>query len=166
LTRPRIQLDIQHACDPALAPDRERLSRWAEAALTAAAAPRSELLIRLVEPDEIRRLNRDFRGRDCATNVLSFPFEPPPGLPTEIAGAPLGDLVICAAVVDREAGEQGKPPDAHWAHMVVHGVLHLLGYDHVSEPQADEMEHQERRILAELGYPDPYAELELSNGEP
>ena len=99
-------------------------------------------------------LNRDYRGKDCPTNVLSFPME----LPEEFNMPMLGDLVICAPVVAREAEEQGKSPESHWAHMVVHGVLHLQGYDHQNSAEAEEMESLERRILAGLGYPDPYGD--------
>jgi len=102
-----------------------------------------------------KRYNRDFRGRDYATNVLSFPYEPLPGEKTGL----LGDLVICAPVVAREAREQGKALRDHYAHLSVHGVLHLLGYDHeLGEAQAERMEALERRILASLGIADPYAE--------
>ena len=92
--------------------------------------------------------------KDYATNVLSFPFESPIPLPVRL----LGDLVICAEVVAHEAKSQGKPLLAHWAHMVVHGTLHLLGYDHIEEAEAEHMEQLERNILAALGYPDPYAD--------
>lgn len=159
MTEPPLQLEIQSACDAPDLPRAGRLRAWAEAALAAGGdrptVPR-ELVIRIVDRDESRRLNHRFRGLDKPTNVLSFPFEPPPGLPSDLPGPPLGDLVICAPVVAAEAAEQGKAPDAHWAHMVVHGVLHLLGYDHLNEPQADRMEGLEREILAGLGYPDPY----------
>ena len=100
-----------------------------------------------------RRYNREFRGRDYATNVLSFPYEAMPG---ERNGL-LGDLVVCAPVVAREAREQGKPPRDHYAHMTVHGVLHLLGHDHEDDAEAERMEALERRILASLGIADPYA---------
>ena len=116
--------------------------------------PAADSLIRLVDEAESRQLNRDYRGKDRPTNVLSFPFEAPPEVLTPL----LGDLVICAPVVVREAREQGKPADAHWAHMLVHGVLHLLGYDHLEPAEADEMEALERDILAGLGFPDPYRE--------
>ncbi|MGL5337628.1 MAG: rRNA maturation RNase YbeY, partial [Aeromonas veronii] len=93
-----------------------------------------------------------YRGKDKPTNVLSFPFEAPPGLELPL----LGDLVICRQVVEREAEEQGKPLMAHWAHMVVHGSLHLLGYDHIEDEEAEEMEALERDIMQELGFADPY----------
>lgn len=122
--------------------------RWARAALQGG----GQVTIRLVDSDEGQELNRDYRGKDYATNVLSFPYETEPRL--------MGDLVICHAVVAREAAEQGKPLAAHYAHLVVHGMLHLQGYDHeTGEEDAAEMENEERRIMATLGYPDPYREL-------
>lgn len=128
--------------------------RWAEAALRGARHRRhAELAIRLVEETEGRTLNRDYRGRDYATNVLSFPCEPPPGVTLDL----IGDLAICVPVVAREAHAQHKPPREHYAHLTVHGVLHLLGYDHVQDDEAERMEALETRILAGLGIPDPYA---------
>jgi probable rRNA maturation factor len=107
-----------------------------------------EVTLRIVGPAESRALNRRYRKKDKPTNVLSFPYDDP-GL--------LGDIVICAAVVNREAREQGKRREAHWAHMVVHGVLHLLGFDHIRPADAKVMERRERAILARLSFPDPYA---------
>jgi probable rRNA maturation factor len=111
-----------------------------------------EVNVLIVGTREGRRFNREFRHRDYATNVLSFPYEP---LPQERSRL-LGDLVICAPVVAREAAEQGKPPRHHYAHLTVHGILHLLGYDHETERDAERMESLERRILAGLDIPDPY----------
>ena len=111
-----------------------------------------EVNILVVGEDEGRAFNRQYRGRDYATNVLSFPYEP---LPNEKTGL-LGDLVICAPVVAREAAEQGKALRDHWTHMTLHGVLHLLGHDHEDDADAERMEALERRILASLGVPDPY----------
>ena len=113
----------------------------------------TELSIRIVDIAEGRALNRDYRGKDYATNVLSFPAELPPGVSLPL----IGDLAICAPVVAREAAEQGKDPRDHWAHMTVHGVLHLLGYDHIQDNEAEAMEALETRILAGLGIADPYA---------
>jgi probable rRNA maturation factor len=133
-------------------PGPRRLAAWARTAAAGRAGSR-ELAIRVVTPAESRRLNRDFRGKDRPTNVLSFP----PGAGGELPEpAPLGDLAICAGVVAREAREQRKPLAAHWAHMVVHGTLHLLGYDHERAPDARRMERRERAVLARLGFPDPY----------
>lgn len=127
--------------------------RWVAAAL-AGQRRAVELSVRYVGSDEGRALNRDYRGRDYATNVLSFPAELPPGVRSPL----LGDLVICAPVVALEALGQDKPLAHHHAHLVVHGVLHLLGMDHErNEAEADAMEARERRILAKLGIPDPYA---------
>ncbi|MFC5740305.1 rRNA maturation RNase YbeY [Dyella tabacisoli] len=127
---------------------------WVEAALRGAKRRKpAELAIRIVDTIEGRALNRDYRGKDYATNVLSFPAELPPGVNLPL----LGDLAICAPVVTREAAEQGKAARDHWAHLTVHGVLHLLGYDHLEEAEAEAMEALETRILAGLGIADPYA---------
>lgn len=146
-----IVVDIQCVSEMADIPDDGQLQGWAVAALRGRMDD-AELTIRIVDEPESQTLNRDYRGKDKPTNVLSFPFEAPPGVPTDL----IGDLVICAGVVVREAEEQHKTPDSHWAHMVVHGVLHLLGYDHLGDAEAEEMEREERQILAELGYADPY----------
>lgn len=117
------------------------------------------LSVRVVDEQESAQLNQEYRGKRGATNVLSFPFEWPVGVPQQDAIL-LGDLVICAAVVEREAGAQGKSVDSHWAHMLVHGVLHLLGYDHQDDEQAEIMERFEIRILEHLGFADPYADTD------
>lgn len=140
-------------------PEFEQLEQWAKAALagrTSFAEP--ELTIRLVQIEESHALNFEYRGKDKPTNVLSFPFEAPPEVPIEL----LGDLVICAPVVNQEANEQHKPAINHWAHMVIHGCLHLLGYDHIKDDEADIMENLERQIMATLGFPDPYLDDEAS----
>jgi probable rRNA maturation factor len=148
----RLILEIQQATggDDWL-PTEGDFRRWVTAALPQEKDP-VELVIRLVDEAESRQLNHDYRGLDKPTNVLSFPFE----VPAEVNVALLGDLVICAPVVAREATEQGKDYPAHWAHMVVHGVLHLLGYDHQSDSDAQEMEGLERIILGDLDFSDPY----------
>ena len=133
-------------------PGEAELARWAAAAL-AGRREAAELAIRIVDEAESAALNSTYRHKQGATNVLSFPAELPAGVPLAV----LGDLVICAPVVAREAREQGKPAEAHWAHLVVHGCLHLIGYDHERETEAEEMESLERGILAGMGYPDPYA---------
>ena len=119
--------------------------RWARAALVGG----GEITIRLVDADEGQTLNNEYRGKDYATNVLSFPYDTEPVV--------MGDLVICPSVVAREAAEQNKPLAAHYAHLTVHGMLHLQGWDHDNDDDADAMENEEKEILAALGYPDPYA---------
>jgi probable rRNA maturation factor len=163
-------VDVDYATKAPWVPARARLVEWAHAAAGRAGA-RAELAIRVVGPRESRRLNRAWRGRDKATNVLSFPGAtvagPSSGAPgrggargragrATVAFAHLGDLVICASVVAREAREQKKTLRAHWAHMVVHGTLHLLGFDHEHDVDAERMEGREKRVLARLGFPDPY----------
>ncbi|MCG9623378.1 rRNA maturation RNase YbeY [Vibrio mediterranei] len=112
----------------------------------------AELTIRIVDEEESQQLNRDYRGKDKPTNVLSFPFEAPPGVEMDL----LGDMIICRQVVEKEAIEQSKPLIAHWAHMVVHGSLHLLGYDHIEDDEAEEMEALETEIMLDMGFDDPY----------
>jgi len=141
----RLNLSVQYACNREGLPLRADFVRWARAALVGG----GEVTIRLVEADEGQSLNNEYRGKDYATNVLSFPYE--------IEPVTQGDLVICPSVVAREAQEQGKPLDAHYAHLTVHGMLHLQGWDHEDDDEAQDMEDQEREILAALGYPDPYA---------
>ena len=131
-------------------PSSDDFKQWASAALRD--TQKTSVVIRLVDSDESRRLNNDYRGVDKPTNVLSFPFE----APAEIADEFLGDMIICAPVVEQEARQQNKPLQAHWAHMVTHGLLHLQGYDHQNDQQAEEMERLEVEILATLGFPDPY----------
>ena len=147
-------LAVGYAVPRAGLPASASFRRWAEAALRGARRRKSvELAIRIVDADEGRTLNRDYRGKDYATNVLSFPAELPPGVDLPL----IGDLAICAPVVLREAAEQGKRSRDHWAHLTIHGVLHLLGYDHLEEAEAEAMEALETRILAGLGIADPYA---------
>lgn len=147
-----VEVDIQRATDAPDQPDDDSLIRWAALALRD--DPGKELTIRLVDAEESRTLNREYRNRDYPTNVLSFPAD----LPSELNIPLLGDLVICVPVVNREASEQRKSPDAHWAHMVIHGCLHLLGHDHIDDDEAEVMEQLERQLLAELGIADPYLE--------
>ncbi len=148
-----LQIHVGYAVPRAGLPAPASFRRWVAAALRGARRRKpAELAIRIVDADEGRALNRDYRGKDYPTNVLSFPAELPPGLRLPL----IGDLAICAPVVLREAGEQGKPARDHWAHLTVHGVLHLLGYDHIDHRDADAMEALETRILASLGIADPY----------
>lgn len=145
-------LDVQLACDAGPLPTPAQLLDWAGAALEPEYQG-AELVLRIVDEAESAELNETYRGKCGPTNVLSFPFEMPP----EVEDLKLlGDLVLCAAVVEREAREQGKSSTAHWAHMVVHGVLHLQGYDHQNSVEATEMEDLERKLLAGLGFSDPY----------
>lgn len=146
-----MHLELQNASERAGIPAETDLASWAQSALK---RDEAELVIRVVDEEESAELNFQYRHKAGPTNVLSFPFEAPPGVDTAI----LGDLVICAPVVEREAAEQGKPQCAHWAHMVVHGVLHLQGYDHVEEHEAMAMEAEEVAILRQLGFPNPYEE--------
>lgn len=141
---------VQYATARRGVPAAASLRRWARAALGRAPGA---VTVRIVGGAESARLNRRYRARAGATNVLSFPAAPLPDGRRPL----LGDLVIAAPVVAREATAQGKAPAAHWAHMVVHGCLHLLGYDHQAAAAAARMEGRERRILHRLGYPDPYA---------
>ncbi len=149
-------IDLQLATEHEHLPTLSQLSKWVDATLAAAQAiPTSEMTIRIVDKEESRSLNHQYRGYDKATNVLSFPFEAPPGIELNL----LGDLVICAPIVETEAKEQGKAQIAHWAHLVIHGTLHLLGYDHIEDDEADMMESLEKSIMDTLGYPDPYKEI-------
>lgn len=140
--------------EPTGLPTEKELQGWAVAAMNATKPDAGDITIRLVDTEEMRQLNRDFRHQDKPTNVLSFPFEMPKGL--EDMAPILGDLAICAEVVAREAKEQNKSFSAHWAHMVVHGTLHLLGYDHVTDDEAEIMEPMEVAILKQLGFDNPY----------
>lgn len=142
--------DVSQAADDV--PDAGRFQLWAEAALAGEPRESVSLSVRVVDEVEIQDLNQRYRKKSKPTNVLSFPFEDPPGVVSD----ELGDVVLCASVVRREAAEQGKEPLAHWAHLLVHGVLHLCGHDHQTDDEAEQMEGEERRILATLGYPDPY----------
>jgi probable rRNA maturation factor len=145
-----LEVDIQVAStDPA--PPEAALERWVAAAL-AERTDEAEISVRLVSENEMTALNRRYRNRDGSTNVLSFPAALPEGVDHPL----LGDIVICPAVVNREAAEQHKTPEQHWSHMLVHGCLHLLGYDHVDPAAAADMEALETGILERLGYPCPY----------
>jgi probable rRNA maturation factor len=153
----RLVLEVQHASELSDVPDEASLHAWALAALGPDPTP-VELVIRIVDEPESRSLNARYRGRDQPTNVLSFPFDAPP----VVQSSHLGDLVVCATVVAREAREQGKPPDHHWAHMVVHGVLHLRGYDHLDDTGAMAMETLEKQILDGFGIADPYVQTDVA----
>lgn len=153
MTQGPVQLDVgvSYGLPRKGLPAAASFRKWAAAAARGRIR-KADLAIRLVDEKEGRSLNRHYRGKDYATNVLSFPADLPEGV-----GLPLlGDLVICAPVVAREAAEQGKPLAAHYAHLTVHGVLHLLGLDHEDEREAEAMERIEREVMAALGFPDPY----------
>jgi probable rRNA maturation factor len=152
-----LAVEVQLAARGAPLPSRHDLVRWARAAWRRPAVD-ADVVVRVTGEAESRRLNHAYRGKDRPTNVLSFPFEPVPG----VEFGHLGDLLICAPVVVREADEQGKPAEAHWAHMVVHGMLHLQGFDHETDAEAGEMEALETEILTGLGYPAPYADDETT----
>ena len=147
-----LMLDVQSACSEP-APDASALRRWLDCALAEAGHTKdAEIAVRIMTDGEMAALNKRYRGRDGSTNVLSFPADLPPGLDLPL----LGDIAICAPVVLSEAAEQGKPAHSHWAHMTVHGCLHLLGYDHVELEDARRMESLETRIMLALGLPCPY----------
>ena len=148
----KLQLSVQYGVTRAGLPADSTLRRWAHAALKGLRRRRVMLGLRIVGNAESAALNGRFRRKSYPTNVLSFPFEAPPGTRSDI----LGDLVICAPVVRREAHTQRKTVNAHWAHMVVHGILHLRGYDHRKRQDAVVMEKKEIRLLKELGYANPY----------
>jgi len=154
-SRASLQIELQRRVR-AWAPRAGEIATWAGTALGSSAA-RGELGVRVVGAAESRRLNARYRGKDRPTNVLSFP---PPPLPARRSAAlrprPLGDLVICAPVVRSEARAQKKPLKAHWAHLVVHGALHLIGYDHEREAEAKRMERREIAALRRLGFANPY----------
>jgi probable rRNA maturation factor len=145
-----IDVDVQRASESHLIPVDASLQNWAQHVLSE--SDRACLTIRVVDEQESADLNRRFRSREGATNVLSFSAEIPP----EVGSPLLGDIVICAPVVAAEAVNQGKDLQAHWAHMVIHGVLHLIGFDHQSEADALAMESREIELLAGLGFPNPY----------
>lgn len=152
------ELEVQRCSTSDNLPNDEQFQLWVEAAL-AGKPQKFTLAIRVVDEPEARRYNREYRDKDYATNVLSFPAELPEGLPEEIRQAQLGDLLLCAPVVAREAKEQCRSEVDHWAHLIVHGVLHLFGYDHEQQSEAVLMETLETEILANLGVSDPYQDI-------
>ncbi|RNF52013.1 rRNA maturation RNase YbeY [Marinomonas hwangdonensis] len=147
-----LELDLQIATqNTEQLPSEADFRPWVEKALSDC-DEEFEVTIRIVDEEESHALNHEYRGKDKPTNVLSFPFEAPPGLELPL----LGDLVICAQIVAKEAEEQEKPLFHHWAHMTIHGILHLRGYDHINDDEADEMESLETSLLASMSIPDPY----------
>jgi probable rRNA maturation factor len=153
-------VDLQIATqDETSLPHIDDIEKWVSSAINAGAQTKrseAELTVRIVDIDESQQLNNDYRGKEKPTNVLSFPFQNPLGITLPL----LGDLVVCKEVVEKEAIEQNKSLNAHWAHMLIHGTLHLLGYDHIIEKEAVLMESLETKILVELGFPAPYNEQE------
>ncbi|OBT20844.1 rRNA maturation RNase YbeY [Vibrio tasmaniensis] len=147
-----IELDLQIAVENEQGlPTEQNIQLWLDKTIPQF-QENAELTVRIVDTKESHQLNHDYRGKDKPTNVLSFPFEAPPGMELDL----LGDLIICRQVVEKEAEEQNKPLLAHWAHMVVHGSLHLLGYDHIEDDEAEEMESLETEIMQTMGFEDPY----------
>ncbi len=142
--KPKLSLAVQYAVKPDAVPTRHQFRKWAMAALECDA----EIALRIVDSEEGRDLNRDYRGKDYATNVLTFPLDDDPML--------MGDIVLCAPVIEKEAGEQGKSLEAHYAHLTVHGILHMQGYDHETDKDAILMETLESQIVTKLGYAAPY----------
>lgn len=145
-----VTLDLQTATREESLPTEAEFQLWAQQGWQGDSD--TEITLRIVDEPEGHDLNHQYRGKHYATNVLSFPFEAPPGVDPGL----LGDLVICAGVVESEAREQGKRSQAHWAHLVIHGMLHLQGYDHQQPDEAETMETLEVRLLEKLGFPDPY----------
>lgn len=154
-TKSKLSLAVQYAFKPENVPTRHQFRKWALAALTSDA----EITLRIVDETEGRELNRDYRGKDYATNVLTFPLADEPVL--------IGDIVLCAPVVEKEAAAQGKLLEAHYAHLLIHGVLHLQGYEHETDTDADVMEGIETQLVTKLGYAAPYdieKEVEITHG--
>ena len=154
----QVDLEVQRVSASESIPDDQQFQLWTETVL-AGRGTEFSLNIRVADEDEAQRFNLEYRGKDYATNVLSFPAELPEGLPQELRQSQLGDLLICSPVVKREAAEQRRAEADHWAHLVIHGVLHLLGYDHEEASEAEMMESLEIEILASLGVSDPYQEV-------
>ncbi len=156
-----LDVDIQRACNTANLPTDSDISLWVKSVLcltgkkdTQTLLDDAELTVRTVALNESQTLNRDYRGKDKPTNVLSFPSDIPADVPIPL----LGDLIICSDVVAQEARDQNKTLQAHWAHMVIHGCLHLLGFDHIDDDEADEMEALEINLLNTLGFSHPYTD--------
>jgi len=155
-----VELDLQYADQSAEQaeepPSRDEFQQWVNLAVIEDKP--AQVSIRIVDEVESQSLNKQYRSKDKPTNVLSFPMELPDDLIDELDVSMLGDLVICAPVVEKEARQQGKEAKCHWAHMVVHGMLHLQGYDHISEADADVMENLEIKLLQQIGIDNPYLE--------
>jgi probable rRNA maturation factor len=155
VTRGRLDVAISNAAKSTFVPAAASIRKWVAAALQ---GRDGEVVVRIVMPPESARLNRRFRDQAAATNVLAFPAAADVAVPGDLP--PLGDIVICAEIVASEASEQHKDAEAHWAHIVIHGALHLIGYDHIDHGDAEVMEARERELLAEFGIGDPYTVVE------
>ena len=152
-----VTIEFSNDCDSTWTPPLEDCQRWINAALKAIAMKNDySVSLRFVQPEEAGELNKNYRGKDKAANVLSFPANFPEELSETTQFRPLGDIVVCPQVVACEAEKQGKQLEAHWAHMLIHGALHLSGFDHSNEPEAEVMESHEVNTLENLGFPNPY----------
>jgi len=149
------RIDVEVNSSSTKIPSLENIEHWISTALHSDELNQAEVSVYIVDESESQELNSQYRGKNKPTNVLSFPAD----IPDEVGVPLLGDLVVCAPVVEREAQEQGKSLDAHWAHMLVHGTLHLLGYDHINDDEADVMEALETRLITQLHFPAPYSEI-------
>jgi len=154
----KIILDLQNAIDSQQVPVKKSIEHWILTTLAQVDKHfvQPEITIRIVSQEEIQTLNQQYRDQNKPTNVLSFPFEVPEMIPIEEVGELLGDLVICESILLQEAKQQKKSLESHWAHMVVHGILHLLGFDHIENRDAEKMEALEVKVLSDLGIKDPY----------
>lgn len=151
-----ILLDVQYASQVMEVPSKEQFRTWLNTVLVDQNYD-VEVVIRITDEQEMSQLNHRYRQRQGTTNILSFPFEAPDQVPVDL----LGDLVVCAPVVEQEAMQQGKDLNAHWAHMIIHGALHLLGYDHIEDSEAEAMENMEVDLLKSIGFPNPYDRVDL-----
>jgi probable rRNA maturation factor len=151
--QPMNLVELQSCCSSAGQPGSQQLKQWVDAALVGFGCD-TEIVVRIVDEQESAQLNEQYRHKKGPTNILSFPVEIPEGIELNL----LGDLVVCAPVVEREALEQQIPLADHWAHIIVHGVLHLLGYDHIKDDEAEIMENKEIQILKQLNISNPYLE--------
>lgn len=149
-----LELIIQNVQEECEVPSHELMQKWAEQAVMSDGDV--QVSLRIVDTEESQQLNNDYRGKDKPTNILSFPMDIPEDLIKEMDVLLLGDLVICASVVTEESSQQKKTLAAHWAHMLVHGMLHLQGYDHIDDMEAEVMEQKEIEILKTLGFDNPY----------
>ncbi len=152
-----VTVEISNDCDTSWVPEDALCENWIQSILQAVQSETAySISLRFVQETVARELNSQYRGKQTATNVLSFPTDLPDSLSSQFEHAPLGDIVLCPELVEHEAEQQGKQLQAHWAHLLIHGVLHLLGYDHDTEDNANNMENLEIKALERLGFPNPY----------